>query len=86
MQAVARLENCTSDNENKHYIFHYCTLLLTSGQIQSLGLQYSQQMNNALYSRDEHWTGSGRCQILLNMDWIRTVNGFIHLGSGPDLD
>ena len=30
MQVVAGLEICTSDNANKHYILHYCTLLLTS--------------------------------------------------------
>ena len=30
MQAVARLEICTSDNANKHYILLYYTLLLTS--------------------------------------------------------
>ena len=32
-----------------------------------------------LRSRDEHWTGLG-------LDWIRTVNCFMTLGSGPDLD
>ena len=30
----------------------------------------------ATQSRDEHWTGSGLQQILLNLDWIRTVNHF----------
>ena len=26
------------------------------------------------HCRDEHWTGSGPHQILLNLDWIRSVN------------
>jgi len=29
-----------------------------------------------MHSRDEHRTGSGLLQILLNLDWIRTVNHF----------
>jgi len=33
---------------------------------------------------DLDWTRSGLCWILLNLDWIRTVNHFINLG--PDLD
>jgi len=34
------------------------------------------------FFRDEHWTGSGLWRILLNLDWIRSVNCFINLGSG----
>jgi len=42
-------------------------------------------------TRDGHWTrlgltGSCLCQILLNLDWIQTVNCFINLVSGPDVD
>ena len=32
------------------------------------------------------WTGSGIWEILLILDWIRTVKRFIKLGSRPDLD
>jgi len=35
---------------------------------------------------DLDWAGFGLCRILLNLDWIRTVNCFMNLGSGPNLD
>jgi len=35
---------------------------------------------------DLDWSGSGLCRILLNLDWIRTVNCFLNLGSGSDLE
>jgi len=38
------------------------------------------------WALDWTWIGSGLCQILLNVDWIRSANCFINLGSGPDLD
>jgi len=37
-------------------------------------------------TRDEHWTGSGLWQILLNLDWMRTIISLQNLGSGPELD
>ena len=53
--------------------------------VQCSSLPDSDHLWSLVCRRDEHWTGPGLWRILLNLDWIRTANCFINLGSGPDL-